>query len=133
MAVALPLVVTVVIETGVAALFGLRRRALGVVASVNLVTNPLLSLFFVALFGFGVGYTSVHADPPQGLLGYASTASWIWAVLVLLEVTIVFAEWRGLVWVLGRRTATPGRLLSVTVAMNVVSATLGTFLLMRLF
>jgi hypothetical protein len=130
-AVALPLAFTVLIETGVGALFGLRRRALGAVASLNLVTNPILSLSLVALFGFGVGYPS--ADAPQSPLRYATTAPWIWVILVLLEAMVVVAEWRGLVWALGPRSTTSRRLLSVSLAMNFASATLGTFLLARLF
>ena len=105
-ALALALAVTACIETGIAALLGLRRRALGAVASVNLVTNPLVNLCFWALCGLG-------------------------AVFCLLEVMVVIAEWRALVWVLGGRTgAASRRLLVICVAMNAVSATLGTYLLM---
>lgn len=118
-------------ETTVAALFGLRCRALGAVVSLNLVTNPLLNLFFISLIGVGVGYTTVGAGFPGPQIDQVLTVPWVWVLLVVLEAAVVIAEWRGLIWTLGRQVATPRRLLSVSIVMNVVSATLGTFLLMR--
>lgn len=127
--VGLPLVVTLLIETGVAALFGLGRRALGAVVALNLVTNPLISLVVISLVGFGIGFAGTQAETSGGLLEHAAIAPWFWAVLVLLEAAVVVAEWRGLVWALGRRRATSRRLFSVSLAMNLASGTVGTFLL----
>lgn len=121
-AVVAPLGTTVAIEVAVAALFGLRRRALGTVVWINFVTNPLLSLLWLSLFALGLGQTTVQAD-------HLVPADWMWLLLGLLEAIVVMAEWRLLVWVLGRKAVDPRRLLVATVVMNLVSATLGTFLL----
>ncbi len=48
--------VTVILEVGIAAFFRLPRRGLGVVAAVNLVTNPPPAAVFSTLYGLGVGY-----------------------------------------------------------------------------
>jgi hypothetical protein len=113
-AVALPLGVTVCIETAVAASFGLRRQALGAVVWVNFVTNPLLNLVWLALFLIGVNHT------------------WMWLVLVALEVAVIFSEVVILRAVVERQAASGRRLLTLCIVMNALSATLGTFLLGRL-
>jgi hypothetical protein len=56
----------------------------------------------------------------------------MWLVLGALEVMVVLAEWRLLLAVLGPGRSTPRKLLAVSIAMNAVSATLGTILLSRL-
>jgi hypothetical protein len=131
MAVALPLGVTVCIETAVAALFGLRGQSLGAVVWVNFVTNPLLNLVWLGLFWFGVGYTTTPSELPGGGAGRVSVSAWMWLVLALLEVAVVFAEWVILLRVVERKAMSARRLLTLCIVMNVMSATLGTFLLVR--
>jgi hypothetical protein len=78
-------------------------------------------------------------------------ASWMWLLLAALEVIVIVAEWRLLLWTVERETVTSHRqtsggltsdaltarrltsrrLLLVSLVMNGVSATLGTFLLSR--
>jgi hypothetical protein len=96
------------VELPVAAALGLRaRRSLLVVASVSLVTNPLLNW-----------------------LGWVLATQWDWAAgvgsaaafLVPAEVVVVLVEWRLLAWVLGGSSR---RLLLVSAAMNAASALAG--------
>jgi hypothetical protein len=126
----LPLAITVVIETPVAALFGLRGRELGVIAAVSFVTNPPLNLFFAALSALGVGYTKIYTDLPHHHLDHVVTAPWIWALLCLLELVVIVVEWRLLVWALAGKAGSSRRLLVISFAMNAASATLGTLFLM---
>lgn len=123
----LPLVVTILIEVLVAASFGLRSRALGAVAAVNLVTNPVLTAVMAAFYWQGIGYASVAT----GQWGQVTvvTAPWLWAVVVAFEMIIIVVEWRMLVWALAGSAGSGRRLLTVTISMNAVSAILGTWLL----
>jgi hypothetical protein len=124
-AILLPLAVTVAIETPVAALFGLRRRALAAAASVSLVTNPPLNLLLLGLYWLGAGYTKVYSENPHHL-DHVVTTPWHWVILGLLEVVVVVVEWRILVWALAGSAGTSRKLLVVSMAMNTASATLGT-------
>ena len=108
-AVAAPLATTVCIETPIAALLGLRGRQLGAVVAVNFVTNPIVNLVALLLSGL-----------PK---------SWSWSLLGALEVMVVVAEWRLLVWALGTNGISSRKLLAASIAMNAASATLGTYLL----
>ncbi|MBN1629323.1 MAG: hypothetical protein JW990_06155 [Thermoleophilia bacterium] len=128
-AVALPLGVTILIETGAAAISGLRRRALGVVVSLNLVTNPILNLLLLLLLWLGAGSAVSRGAIVEYDARQALTTPWFLAALILLEVLVIIVEWRGLVWALGRRSGSSRRLLAVSGTMNTASAVLGTFLL----
>ena len=130
-AVALPLAVSVCIESLVAALlFGFRLRELTAVVWVNFVTNPVLNLVWLSLFWLGFGHTTVQAAGDAA--GRVVPSAWMWSLLVVLEVVVIVAEWRLLLVILGRIARSSRRLLTVSVVMNAVSATLGTFLLGRL-
>jgi hypothetical protein len=127
-AILLPLGVTVAIETPVAALFGLRSRALATAASVSFVTNPPLNLLLLMLYWLGAGYTKVYSEDPHHL-EHVVTAPSHWMMLGLLEVIVVVVEWRLLVWALAGSSGTSRKLLVVSIVMNAVSATLGTLAL----
>ena len=127
--VALPLVASICIECLVAALFGFRWRQLTAVVWVNFLTNPILNLVWLSLFWFGFGKT-IQATGDTA--GHVVPSTWMWFLLAGLEVVVVVAEWRLLLMALGRKAFSPRRLLAVSVVMNAVSATLGTFLLSRL-
>lgn len=91
---------------------GLRtRRALFVVALVNLITNPLLT--YVLLVASHV------AD-----WGGRTTSGYV-ALLVAGEIAAVVAEWRLLLWALG---GSPARMLRVSIAINAASAFAGILL-----
>jgi hypothetical protein len=124
----LALGLTVAIETGVAALLGLRGRALAAVVWVNFVTNPLLNLAWLSIFWLGFGYKAVPSSP-SGVAGGAAVDTWMWFVLVVMEVIVVFSEWAVLSLVVERPAKSRPRLLTTSLAMNAVSATLGTFVL----
>jgi hypothetical protein len=128
LAVALPLAASICIESLVAALFGFRRELTAVIW-VNLVTNPVLTLVWLSLFWLGFGKT---VDATGGAAGYVAPSTWMWFLLAGLEVVVVIVEWRLLLMALGRKAFGPRRLLTVSVVMNAVSATLGTLLLSRL-
>jgi hypothetical protein len=123
------LLFTIVFEVLVAALFGF-RQALWAVVAVNLVTNPVLSAFIATLYGLGLGFAEnvTPGDP-----SYIDAAPWVWPTVGLLEAVIVVVEWRLLVWALAGKAGTSRRLLVVVIAMNVVSATIGTMALRSLF
>jgi hypothetical protein len=71
-----------VIEAGIAWLFGLRsKNELGTVILINVITNPLLNYLILINSYF-------HLVNQTGVLTLA------------LEVCVVFAEWRLLLWVL---------------------------------
>jgi|WetSurMetagenome_2_1015567.scaffolds.fasta_scaffold01400_3 hypothetical protein len=125
---ALALGLTVTIETGVAALLGLRGRALAAVVWVNFVTNPLLNLVWLSIFWLGFGYKAVPSSP-SGVAAGAAIATWMWFVLAFMEVIVVFSEWAILSLVVERSAVSRPRLLTISLAMNAVSATLGTFVL----
>jgi hypothetical protein len=101
-----PLGLTLAVELPAAALLGLRtRRALLVVALVNLITNPLLT-YVLLVAGHLAGWGG-HTTP-----GYV-------ALLVAGEIVVVVAEWWLLLWTLGGSTS---RMLRVSVAINAASA-----------
>lgn len=128
LAVALPLAASIFIECLVAALLGFRRELVTVVW-VNFITNPLLNLVWLSLFWFGLGKT---VEASGGAAGRVVPTTWMWFLLAGLEVVVIVAEWRLLLMALGRERFSSRRLLTVSVVMNAVSATLGTFLLGRL-
>jgi hypothetical protein len=95
----LALLLTVVIEAGVAWLFGLRTtRSQLAVAMINVMTNPLLNLLLLLLAWLGVPVTL--------------------PLVALLEVPVVLAEWGLLVYVFA---GTKGRRLALSVAANAAS------------
>lgn len=124
----LPLAMTIVLETGVAALLGVRGRALTNVVSVNFITNPPLNLLWLGLAYVGIGFARVS---PNGGTAHLAPTFWGWFALGLLEVLVVVIEWRLLVWALARRGRSSRRLLTVSAVMNAVSAVFGTFVLAR--
>ena len=124
-----PLAVTIVLETGMAALFGLRRRALAAVVSVNCVTNPPLNLLWMVLAWASVGFERVNSGGSRGGTVDVTPTFWGWFILGVLEVLVVVVEWRILVWALGRKDISSRKLLVVAAVMNAVSATLGTYVL----
>jgi hypothetical protein len=102
------LVITVLMELGVALLFGLRcKTELWGIVLINVVTNPLLN-YFLAVNGY------LHLFSHQGVL------------VLCLEVAVVLAEWRLLLWVL-RQGAT--KMLALAVSMNACSYLAGLLLL----
>jgi hypothetical protein len=127
----LPLLLTLVLETAVAAAFRVGRRALRAVACVNLVTNPPLNALLLVLFGLDVGFTHRSWNPGYGkdreVIG---KAGWLWVSLVAIEVVIVIVEWRLLVWATRGARNRSSRLLALSFAMNAVSGLLGSWLLM---
>jgi hypothetical protein len=127
----LPLLVTLALETAVAAVFRVGRRALRAVACVNLVTNPLLNALILVLFALDVGFTRRSWNPGYGKdHEIISTATWLWVTLAAIEVVIVIVEWRLLVWATRGTRNRSSRLLALSVAMNAVSGLLGSWLLM---
>ena len=110
------LTITIVLEVAVAFFFGL-SRALWAVVAVNMVTNPVSSALVATLYGVGVGFGSTR------------TESWVWPLLGVLEVAIVVAEWRLLVWALAGKAGTSLKLLVLSVVMNAFSGTFGTLIL----
>jgi hypothetical protein len=117
---AAPLLVTLLAEVSIAALFGLRGAGVGAVFAANFVTNPALTAVAFTLYWLGIGF---GYDFDSGRI---LTAAWTWPVLGLLEVIMILIEWRLLVWALGDTAGTARELLAPVVVMNVVSATLGT-------
>jgi hypothetical protein len=123
----IPLLGTVVIEVSVAAFFRLGWKALLAVGLASGVTNPLMNLLLLTLYGLGLGFRktgSYEGDPV-----YEPTAMWYLA-LVAAELIVIIVEWRLLVWALRDRFE-PRRLLLVVVLANAVSASLGVFLILR--
>lgn len=104
------LVLTLLIEIPVGMLCGLRsRREIGAVALVNLITNPLLNYI---VFVLAISYSGPYAWRP-GLY---------WGIVVFLEVLVVIAEWRLLLWALGGSSR---KLLLTSVLMNAASFGVG--------
>src|SRR5574340_44077 len=89
----------IAVETAVAALSGVRGRALALIAGLNLVTNVSLNLFL----------RSLGALPPP------------WALIVPLELAVVLVEWAVLMALLRRSGWAPARTLGLSAFMNVMS------------
>jgi hypothetical protein len=94
------LILTVVIEVGIAWLFGLRsKRELLTVLLINVITNPLLNYLI-----------TVNA--------YFHLVSQTNAFILCFEVVIVLVEWRLLVWVLQQGIK---KMLVLSIVMNAAS------------
>jgi len=109
----LALALTLAVELLVAWLFRVGPRGIAAVALINLLTNPLFNLTlmaFVFTAGFGGSYAIRHY------------ARWTLAVLVALEVLVVFVEWRLLVWVSHGTMGSSRRLFALSVVANAASA-----------
>jgi hypothetical protein len=103
----LALLLTIAVEGGVAYLFGLRtRRQMLAVAAINTVTNPILNYVLLVLRFLGLDVT----------LG----------VVVLLEILVVVAEWRLLVYAVGMPNE---RSLFLSLLMNTASFLAGVLLI----
>ena len=124
-----PLAVTIVLETGVAVLFGLRRRGLIAVAWINLVTNPSLNVILLLLAYAGLGFAKAQPDGGRGGTVEVAPTFWGWFILCVLEVIVMIVEWRVLVRLLGGNRFSSRKLLVLSVVMNLVSAVLGSFVL----
>jgi len=108
------LVSTLFFELVVAVPFSMGMRGLGAIALVNLLMNPLYSFAFLAvIYTFGLG-----GEP-------FSIFDWRWLVgltTVVLEIVVVVAEWRLLVWATHGTAGSSRKLLAFSVLANVVSA-----------
>jgi hypothetical protein len=97
---ALALLLTIVVEGIVAWLFGLRsRRELLTITLINVITNPLLNYL-------------ITVNSSLRLISQTNILIWC------LEVIIVFAEWRPLVWVLKQNSQ---KMLLLSFVMNACS------------
>jgi hypothetical protein len=95
----LALLLTVVIEGGIAWLFGLRTARLQLaVAMINCMTNPALNFLLLALAWKGMSVP--------------------FPMIVFLEVVVVVVEWQLLVYATGHPR---GRLFSLSLAANTAS------------
>ena len=95
----LALLLTVVIEDGIAWMFGYRTaRLMLAVAMINCITNPALNFILLVLAWQGIDVTLV--------------------LVVLLEVLVVVVEWRLLVYVIGHPK---GRLFILSLVANAAS------------
>jgi hypothetical protein len=100
---ALSLLLTILIETGVAYLLGFRTRwYLLTVAVINVITNPVLNYLLLVLGWLGMDVTL--------------------ALVIPLEILVAVAEWRLLVYVFG---GPKGRLLILSVLANAASFLIG--------
>ena len=116
---AFALATTLALELPTAALFGVGKRGLGAVVLANLVTNPLFNLVFVLIvFLLGLNAWTYLASLP---------------VAVVLEIAVVIAEWRLLVWALRTTGGSSMKLLAMSVTMNLVSGLVGTLLVTVFF
>jgi hypothetical protein len=107
------LLLTLVVEVPVAWAMGLRgRRPLTAVILVNLITNPLVNY---VVFAFAVSYPEL-----------AQNTGLYYALVAVLEVLVVIAEWRLLLWVLGGSSR---RLLLTSLVMNAASFGIGAAIL----
>jgi len=99
----LTLILTIIIEVGVAILFGYRSYvAIRAVVLVNFISHPLIN-YLLWLDGY------------SGLVDYTT-------LLVVLEILVVFGEWGG-IWLMLRED--PKRLLVLSASMNVASFAAG--------
>lgn len=121
----LPLAMTLVCELPVAALFGVGRRGLAAVALINVVTNPALNLLLLGMYA--VVPFALVAEDASGM-SY-SVPWWTYVTVLLLEIVVVWVEWRMLVWALHETVGGSRKLLVLAVSMNAVSALLGSALL----
>ncbi len=115
-----PLLVTLVAAVIVAAFFGLKGAGLGAVVGVNLVTVPIMYAIVLTLYWLGIGYGY------DVISGRILAAGWTWPVLGAIEVIIIIAGWRLLVWALDKSAGSSRRLLALAMVMNVGSAIVGT-------
>ena len=123
-AILIPLIGTVAVEMAVAVLFRIGRRGILAVGLASGVTNPLMNLVLAVLGPLDIGYQPVL---PGRAAPYEPTPAFN-AMLAILEVAVVVAEWGLLVWALGA-TFSRRRLLAVSLAANAASAALGLALL----
>jgi hypothetical protein len=101
------LILTIFIEVIIALLFGLRGKTeLGTVILINVITNPLLN-YLVAVNSY------FHLISQSGVL------------ILFLEVVVVIAEWRLLLYVL--RTGVK-KMLVLSIVMNACSYIAGLFI-----
>jgi len=101
------LVLTIVVEVGIAALLGWRMRAeLLAVVLVNVLTNPVLN---------------VALD-----FAYRASPAAYWPALAAGEIAVVLVEWRLLMALTERES---GETLRMAIAINVVSLLVGFLLL----
>jgi len=107
-----PLVLTIVVESAVAAAFGVRDiRGAAAVVLVNAITNPILVWILVAVAASGA---------------FAGSVAAYWALVAVLEVGVVVAEWRLLAW---GASIGSGRAATLSLAMNASSFSLGILVL----
>jgi len=98
------LALTIIIECFIAFAMGYRRKSeILAVILVNTLTNPLLNYIVLA----------------AGILEFLDSGRFI---VVILEIAVVFVEWRVLLYVLGRGGK---RLLLLSVVMNTASYVTG--------
>jgi hypothetical protein len=101
---AVALILTIIIESGIAWLFGLRsRRELLTIVLINVITNPLLNYLLA-------------------VNSYFHLISQTTALLLCLEITVVLVEWQLLVWVLRMNSK---KMLLLSFVMNACSCGAG--------
>lgn len=106
---ALVLILTIVIETTVAYIMGYRERnMIYVVALASVITNPVLNIFLLV--------TRLFSDFFSG-----------YTILIMLELIIVYVEFRILRFVFGKRISNK-KLFILSLAMNASSFIIGEFL-----
>jgi hypothetical protein len=104
----LALVLTIIVETGVAFILGYRdRKSLAVVALVNVITNPILNYLLLVIAVFRIMEIST-------------------ALILFLEALVVLAEWRLMVYALDRD---PWQLFVLSLVMNTASYLAGLLIL----
>jgi hypothetical protein len=103
----LALILTILIEVGVARLFGLKeKKELLTVVLVNVITNPLLNyLILVNAYFHLIGQSQI--------------------LILIIEALVVLVEWRILVWALSQRAK---KMFLLSLVMNACSFLVGLFL-----
>jgi hypothetical protein len=97
---------TELIELGIAVSFGLRHTLeLAAIALVNVITNPLMNYLLSINFYFDIISQRV-------------------ALLIALEIIVVFSEWRLLVWILNLNSK---KMFILSSVMNICSCLAGLF------